>query len=248
MTQRYRDGGGAQSAAAYARAVRRGPFIAVSGTAAMGADGQALHPGDTEAQTRACFERALAALEALGAGFDDVIRTRVLLTPDADPGGAVRVHRELFEGREPASTLVYVAGFVPAGRPRRDRARRARGGRVRAVEVAIVGAGVSGLSIALHLRERGIGPVIVLERSGVNAGASGVQPGGVRRQWSTREHCLLAHESYDVLPRARCAPRGRAPTRGSSPAATSSSPIRPPSARSSRRTSSSRTRSAFPPS
>lgn len=67
---------------------------------------------------------------------------------------------------------------------------------MRAVEVAIVGAGVSGLSIALHLRERGIGPVVVFERSGVNAGASGVQPGGVRRQWSSREHCLLAHESY----------------------------------------------------
>jgi len=62
--------------------------------------------------------------------------------------------------------------------------------------VAIVGAGVSGLSIALHLRERGIGPVVVFERSGVNAGASGVQPGGVRRQWSSREHCLLARESY----------------------------------------------------
>ena len=40
-------------------------------------------------------------------------------------------------------------------------------------------------------------PSSVLERTGVNAGASGVQPGGVRRQWSTREHCLLAHESYE---------------------------------------------------
>jgi sarcosine oxidase subunit beta len=64
------------------------------------------------------------------------------------------------------------------------------------VEVAIVGAGVTGLSIAFHLRERGVGPVVLLERSGIGAGASGVQPGGVRRQWATREHCLLAQESY----------------------------------------------------
>ncbi|HEY3542589.1 MAG TPA: FAD-binding oxidoreductase [Gaiellaceae bacterium] len=64
------------------------------------------------------------------------------------------------------------------------------------VEVAIVGAGVTGLSIAFQLRERGVGPVVVLERSGIGAGASGVQPGGVRRQWGTREHCLLAQESY----------------------------------------------------
>ena len=65
------------------------------------------------------------------------------------------------------------------------------------VEVAIVGAGVVGLSIAFHLRERGVGPVLLLERSGIGAGASGVQPGGVRRQWATREHCLLAQESYE---------------------------------------------------
>ena len=64
------------------------------------------------------------------------------------------------------------------------------------VEVAIVGAGITGLSIAFHLRERGVGPVAVLERSGIGAGASGVQPGGVRRQWGTPEHCVLAQESY----------------------------------------------------
>jgi sarcosine oxidase subunit beta len=67
---------------------------------------------------------------------------------------------------------------------------------VRKVEVAIVGAGVTGLSIAFHLCERGVGPVAVFDRAGVGAGASGVQPGGVRRQWSTRPHCLLADESY----------------------------------------------------
>ena len=68
---------------------------------------------------------------------------------------------------------------------------------MRKVEVAIVGAGVTGLSIALHLCERGVGPVVVFDRAGVGAGASGVQPGGVRRQWGTRPHCLLADESYD---------------------------------------------------
>jgi sarcosine oxidase, subunit beta len=75
---------------------------------------------------------------------------------------------------------------------------RGSGGRpTRSVEVVIVGAGVIGLSIAVHLRERGIGPVLVLDRAGIGSGASGVQPGGVRRQWSTRAHCLLAQESYD---------------------------------------------------
>jgi sarcosine oxidase, subunit beta len=60
----------------------------------------------------------------------------------------------------------------------------------------VVGAGVSGLSIAFHLLERGLGPVMVIDRTGVAAGASGVQPGGVRQQWSTRASCLMARESH----------------------------------------------------
>jgi sarcosine oxidase subunit beta len=61
-------------------------------------------------------------------------------------------------------------------------------------DVAVVGAGVVGLSVAHHLSERGAS-VVVYERTGVGAGASGVQPGGVRRQWGTRVNCLLAGES-----------------------------------------------------
>jgi sarcosine oxidase, subunit beta len=63
------------------------------------------------------------------------------------------------------------------------------------VSVAIVGAGVVGLSIALHLLERGIN-VTLFERSGIGAGASGIQPGGVRQQWGTQANCLMAKESF----------------------------------------------------
>jgi sarcosine oxidase subunit beta len=60
--------------------------------------------------------------------------------------------------------------------------------------VAIVGAGVTGLSIAFELSSRGA-DVVVYERAGIGAGASGVQPGGIRQQWGTRVNCLLARES-----------------------------------------------------
>jgi sarcosine oxidase subunit beta len=60
--------------------------------------------------------------------------------------------------------------------------------------VAVIGAGVTGLSIALHLAEGGLEP-LVLDRAGIGAGASGVQPGGVRQQWTTRLTCELARES-----------------------------------------------------
>ena len=58
----------------------------------------------------------------------------------------------------------------------------------------MIGAGITGLSIAFHLVERGA-EVVVHERTGVAAEASGVQPGGVRQQWGTRVNCLLARES-----------------------------------------------------
>jgi sarcosine oxidase subunit beta len=61
-------------------------------------------------------------------------------------------------------------------------------------DVVVVGAGIVGLYIAVQLVERGAS-VTVVERSGVGAGASGIQPGGVRQQWGTRINCLLARES-----------------------------------------------------
>jgi sarcosine oxidase subunit beta len=80
------------------------------------------------------------------------------------------------------------------------------------VRIAVVGAGITGLSVALHLAERGA-DVTVHERTGIGAEASGVQPGGVRQQWGTRVNCELARESvgfYRDLPgrlEARTTPR-----------------------------------------
>lgn len=64
--------------------------------------------------------------------------------------------------------------------------------------MAIVGAGITGLSSAFHLLSREPRHVVVLDRGGIGAGASGVQPGGVRQQWSTRVNCLLARESLET--------------------------------------------------
>jgi sarcosine oxidase, subunit beta len=64
----------------------------------------------------------------------------------------------------------------------------------RQLDVAVVGAGVVGVAIARELTARGA-RVAVFERAGIGAGASGVQPGGVRQQWGTQIACRLARES-----------------------------------------------------
>lgn len=59
----------------------------------------------------------------------------------------------------------------------------------------IVGAGVVGLYTAYHLARAGAGPILVVDRGFLSAGASGRNGGGVRQQWDTADTIALARES-----------------------------------------------------
>ncbi len=113
--RRVRSGSPFESVAGYSRAARCGDVIAVSGTAAMGADGEALHPGDAYGQTKAALELALAAVHELGAGRTRVVRTRLFLAPDCDWREAVKAHRDVFGGVDPANTTLFVERLIPPG-------------------------------------------------------------------------------------------------------------------------------------
>lgn len=63
------------------------------------------------------------------------------------------------------------------------------------VDVAIVGAGITGLSAAWHLTQRGL-TVAAFDGTGIGSGATAVQPGGVRQQWGTEVACRMAREAY----------------------------------------------------
>jgi enamine deaminase RidA (YjgF/YER057c/UK114 family) len=112
-TRRFTDGGEAE--AGYSRAVRRGNIVMVSGTTATGPDGAALHPGDTGAQARLCLDRIGQALTALGARWDDVVRTVVYLAPGASWEQAAHAHRDVLGAVRPANTMLYVAGLIGDG-------------------------------------------------------------------------------------------------------------------------------------
>ncbi|HEU4977206.1 MAG TPA: FAD-dependent oxidoreductase [Baekduia sp.] len=61
--------------------------------------------------------------------------------------------------------------------------------------MAIVGAGITGLSTAWHLTQRGLS-VTVFDGTGIGSGATAVQPGGVRQQWGTEVACRMAREAF----------------------------------------------------
>jgi enamine deaminase RidA (YjgF/YER057c/UK114 family) len=94
------------------RAVRAGNVITVAGTAPLDAEGRTVGAGDAAAQARRCFEIVARALEDLGAGVADVVRTRILLTRIEDWEAVARVHGEFFQDVRPASTVMQVTRFI----------------------------------------------------------------------------------------------------------------------------------------
>ncbi len=96
----------------YCRALRRGNRIFVTGTAPVAEDGSVTAPDDGYGQARRCFEIILAALAELGAGPEDVVRTR-MFTTDIDRWDEYgRAHREVFGAHPPTTTLVQVQRLI----------------------------------------------------------------------------------------------------------------------------------------
>ena len=100
-----------ETAYGFARAVRSSNRILVAGTAPVEADGTST-PGDAAAQARRCFAIILTAIEELGGGAADVVRTRMYITDPADADAIGAVHGEIFRDIRPASTMVVVSALL----------------------------------------------------------------------------------------------------------------------------------------
>ena len=96
----------------FSRAVRVGPYVSVGGTAPVGLDGRTVGLDDPAAQARQCFEIVRLALEEAGAGLENVVRTRVILTDIAHWKAVIDVRKEYFRVVRPVDTIMAVAGFV----------------------------------------------------------------------------------------------------------------------------------------
>jgi len=96
----------------YARAVRVGNHVHVSGTAAVDERGDVVGLGDPAVQMRQCLRTAVAALEALGAAVRHVVRTRIYVVDIGDWEVIGRVHGEVFGDVRPATSMVQVAALI----------------------------------------------------------------------------------------------------------------------------------------
>jgi len=108
--QRVSSGSPYEPTIGFSRALRAGNRVLVSGTGPVWSDGSC--SDDAGAQARRCFEIIGDALANAGAGWSDVLRTRMFITDPAAADQVGAVHGELFGEVRPAATMVIVAGLL----------------------------------------------------------------------------------------------------------------------------------------
>ena len=96
----------------YSRAVRAGTFVAVSGSAAVGPDGELVGEGDAYAQAQRCIAVIREALQQAGADLQHVVRTRMFVTDIEQWRDIARAHQEAFGEIMPATSMVEVRRLI----------------------------------------------------------------------------------------------------------------------------------------
>lgn len=93
------------------QAIRVGPWLFVSGQAAVGDDGKIVGAGDFVRQAEQAFRNLDRALRAGGSGLERVAKVTIYLTDMKHFPQVVEQRRRWFSEPYPADTIVQVAGL-----------------------------------------------------------------------------------------------------------------------------------------
>ena len=91
--------------AAYCQVVRKHSIVTTAGMISTNAEGQVVG-SDIETQTRQTLDNLQVALEAAGAGLQDVVKTTVFIKDMADYKGMNQVYNQVFQEHPPARSTV----------------------------------------------------------------------------------------------------------------------------------------------
>ena len=111
VVRRVGSGTAWEASVGYSRAVRVGDLVHVAGTTAV-RDGEVVGVGDAYVQTRVALQIVGEALDACGASFADVVRTRLYVTDIRRWEEIGRAHGEVFADVRPAATMVQVSALI----------------------------------------------------------------------------------------------------------------------------------------
>ncbi len=96
----------------YCRAIRMGNLIAVTGTVSLNEAGELHAEGDAYGQAKRCLEIIDRAIEPLGAGRKNIIRTRMFVTNISRWEDFGRAHGEFFADGPPATSMIEVKSLI----------------------------------------------------------------------------------------------------------------------------------------
>ncbi|MGE0104289.1 MAG: RidA family protein [Blastocatellales bacterium] len=110
--QHYSSGVKWESIVGYSRAIRIGDQIFVTGTTAIGENGEIVGDGDAYLQTVQVIRNIERALVALGGELGHVVRTRMFVTDISRWEEYGRAHGEFFAEIRPCATMVEVSRLI----------------------------------------------------------------------------------------------------------------------------------------
>jgi enamine deaminase RidA (YjgF/YER057c/UK114 family) len=113
QSQHYNTSNPYEKTFGYSRAVRRGPFIFVSGTTSIDPiTGELMHASSAYDQTIKTYQNIVEAVETLGGKKEDIVRVRMFVKDGCDADDIGKGMKDVMGDIGPAATMIIGAKFV----------------------------------------------------------------------------------------------------------------------------------------